>query len=117
LHRTVTRTALSILEAASGDSLISEAKGSKSGTYLLRWQVLALEPHRTYTSLLIAGSLPVMGVGLSHDYISFLTFRLEVAAIGASFLITQFHNSVMFGPNIVGTANATATGWATSAAA
>ena len=111
------QTVLGIVEAASGDSLISEAKGLKSGTYLLRWQVLALEPHRTYTSLLIAGSLPVMGVGLSHDYISFLTFRLEVAAIGASFLITQFHNSVMFGPNIVGTANATATGWATSAAA
>jgi NNP family nitrate/nitrite transporter-like MFS transporter len=31
--------------------------------------------------------------------------------IGASFVVTQFHTSVMFAPNCVGTANATAAGW------
>jgi methionine-rich copper-binding protein CopC len=41
------QTVLGIVEAASGDSLISEAKGLKSGTYLLRWQVLALDGHIT----------------------------------------------------------------------
>jgi NNP family nitrate/nitrite transporter-like MFS transporter len=38
-------------------------------------------------------------------------FRLAIGAIGASFVITQYHTSVMFAPNIVGTANATAAGW------
>src|SRR5579872_5554237 len=68
-------------------------------------------PRRAYTWLLILGSLPVMGVGLAHDYQTFLLFRLAIGAIGASFVITQYHTSVMFAPNIVGTANAAAAGW------
>jgi NNP family nitrate/nitrite transporter-like MFS transporter len=52
-----------------------------------------------------------MCVGFAHDYTTFLLFRLAIGAIGASFVITQFHTSVMFAPNIVGTANATAAGW------
>jgi methionine-rich copper-binding protein CopC len=39
--------ALDIVEAPSGDSLISEAKGLKSGAYVLRWQVLAVDGHIT----------------------------------------------------------------------
>ena len=31
--------------------------------------------------------------------------------IGAAFVITQYHTSVMFAPNVVGTANATTAGW------
>jgi len=31
--------ALALSEAAAGDSLVSEAKGLKSGSYVLRWQV------------------------------------------------------------------------------
>src|SRR5690606_20532763 len=42
---------------------------------------------------------------------SFLIFRLAIGAIGAAFVITQFHTSVMFAPNVVGTANATTAGW------
>jgi MFS transporter, NNP family, nitrate/nitrite transporter len=68
-------------------------------------------PRRGYTWLLILGSLPVMAIGLAHDYTTFLLFRLAIGAIGASFVITQYHTSVMFAPNIVGTANATAAGW------
>src|SRR5579863_8768564 len=68
-------------------------------------------PRRAYTWLLVLGSLPVMGVGLAHDYQTFLLFRLAIGAIGASFVITQYHTSVMFAPNIVGTANAAAAGW------
>jgi NNP family nitrate/nitrite transporter-like MFS transporter len=68
-------------------------------------------PRRAYTWLLILGSLPVMLVGLSHDYQTFLLFRLAIGAIGASFVITQYHTSVMFAPNIVGTANAATAGW------
>src|SRR5690606_3137735 len=36
---------------------------------------------------------------------------LAIGVIGASFVITQYHTSVMFAPNVVGTANATTAGW------
>lgn len=65
----------------------------------------------TYTWLLILGSLPVMSIGLAQSYESFLLFRLAIGAIGASFVITQYHTSMMFAPNCVGTANATTAGW------
>jgi NNP family nitrate/nitrite transporter-like MFS transporter len=52
-----------------------------------------------------------MGIGLAHDYATFLVFRVLIGAIGASFVITQFHTSLMFAPNCVGTANATTAGW------
>lgn len=66
---------------------------------------------RAYTWLLLIGSLPVMGIGLAKSYESFLLFRLAIGAIGASFVITQYHTSVMFAPNVIGTANATTAGW------
>src|SRR3569623_2905 len=68
-------------------------------------------PRKAYTGLLLLGSLPVIGVAFSQSYEAFLFFRLAIGAIGASFVITQFHTSVMFAPNVVGTANATAAGW------
>lgn len=68
-------------------------------------------PRKMYTALLLLGALPVIGIGLSYDYTSFLICRLAIGVIGASFVITQFHTSMMFGPNIVGTANAVTAGW------
>ena len=68
-------------------------------------------PRLTYTVLLALGSLPVFGVAFAWDYTSFFVFRLLIGVIGASFVITQFHTSVMFAPNVVGTANATVGGW------
>lgn len=68
-------------------------------------------PRLTYTWLLILGSLPVMGIGLAHDFATFLAFRVAIGAIGAAFVITQYHTSVMFAPNCIGTANATTAGW------
>jgi MFS transporter, NNP family, nitrate/nitrite transporter len=65
----------------------------------------------TYTVLLVVGSIPVMAIGLARDYTTFLFFRLAIGMIGASFVITQYHMSVMFGPKSVGTANATTAGW------
>ena len=52
-----------------------------------------------------------MGIGLANSYESFLLFRLAIGAIGASFVITQYHTSIMFAPNVVGTASATSAGW------
>ncbi|ENU30317.1 MULTISPECIES: MFS transporter [unclassified Acinetobacter] len=68
-------------------------------------------PRITYTALLLLGSIPVFGVAAANTYESFLFFRLLIGAIGASFVITQYHTSVMFAPNVVGTANAAAAGW------
>lgn len=71
-------------------------------------------PRRTYTWLMLLGALPVLGIGFSHSYESFLFFRLCIGAVGASFVITQYHTSVMFAPNVVGAANAAAAGWGNS---
>ena len=68
-------------------------------------------PRKTYTTLLLIGSVPVFLVGLSSSYESFLLFRLAIGVIGASFVITQFHTSIMFAPRIKGTVNAVAGGW------
>src|SRR3954462_5775478 len=68
-------------------------------------------PRKTYTGLLLLGAIPVLGVAGSQTYESFLFFRLGIGAVGASFVITQYHTSVMFGPKVVGTANAAAAGW------
>jgi NNP family nitrate/nitrite transporter-like MFS transporter len=68
-------------------------------------------PRKTAVRLLLVGSLPVFFVGLAHNYETFLLFRLAIGVIGASFVITQFHTSVMFAPNIKGTANAVTGGW------
>lgn len=70
-----------------------------------------LGPRLSYTLLLAFGAIPVMFIGLSNSYESFLLFRFVIGIIGASFVITQFHTSMMFAPNIVGTANAVAGGW------
>ncbi|NHZ66506.1 MFS transporter [Massilia genomosp. 1] len=68
-------------------------------------------PRKAYTGLLLLGAIPVLGVAASQSYESFLFFRLGIGAVGASFVITQYHTSVMFAPNVVGTANAAAAGW------
>lgn len=68
-------------------------------------------PRKVYTWLLVVCAFPVMFIGLANSYISFLLFRLGIGVIGASFVLTQFHTSIMFAPNIKGTANAIAGGW------
>ena len=68
-------------------------------------------PRLIYTLLLAFGAIPVIGISFAWDYNSFLIMRLLIGIIGASFVITQFHTSVMFAPNVVGTANATVGGW------
>lgn len=107
----VIRDELHLTKAQIGNSAIAAVAITGVVRVLIGWLCDRVGPRRAYTGLLIFGSLPVMGVGLSHDYTTFLIFRLAVGAIGASFVITQFHTSVMFAPNIVGTANATAAGW------
>ncbi|WP_343702011.1 NarK family nitrate/nitrite MFS transporter [Chitinophaga sp.] len=88
---------------------------SVSGTIIARLIIGRLcdtwGPRKTAVRLLLFGSIPVFLVGLAHDYVTFLLFRLAISVIGASFVITQFHTSIMFAPRIKGTANAIAGGW------
>src|SRR5262245_27640390 len=55
-------------------------------------------PRITAVRLLLVGSIPVFLVGLANDYTSFLLFRFAIGIIGASFVVTQFHTSMMFAP-------------------
>ena len=68
-------------------------------------------PRRVYTWLLVICAFPVMLIGLSESYYTFLFFRLGIGVIGASFVLTQFHTSVMFAPHLKGSANAIAGGF------
>ena len=68
-------------------------------------------PRLTAVWLLLIGSIPVLLVGLARDYTSFLLFRLAIGVIGASFVITQFHMSLMFASAVKGTAGAITGGW------
>jgi MFS transporter, NNP family, nitrate/nitrite transporter len=68
-------------------------------------------PRLTYSWLLGLCSLPVMGVGLANSYETLLLFRFAIGTIGASFVVTQFHTSIMFSKKCVGAANAAAAGW------
>ncbi|WP_339893686.1 MFS transporter [uncultured Algibacter sp.] len=68
-------------------------------------------PRLCYTWLLMLGAIPVILSGLVQTPTQFLVCRLFIGFIGASFVITQVHTSLMFAPNIVGTANATSAGW------
>ena len=78
---------------------------------LIGWICDRFGPRRTYAGLLILGAIPVAMAGLAHDYTTFFLARLAIGAIGASFVVTQFHTSRMFATNCVGTANAVAAGW------
>jgi NNP family nitrate/nitrite transporter-like MFS transporter len=78
---------------------------------LVGWLCDQFGPRLVYTWLLVLGAVPVMGIGLAHNFETFLLFRVLIGIIGASFVVTQFHTSLMFAPNCVGTANAAAAGW------
>ena len=99
----------------SNDEIYSISIAGVFATVLARFAIGPLcdryGPRISYTMLLALGVIPVVGIAFAWDYTSFLVFRLLIGIIGASFVITQFHTSVMFAPNVVGTANATVGGW------
>ena len=68
-------------------------------------------PRKSYVALLIFGAIAVAGSSFAYDWPTYLFSRLCIGVIGASFVITQYHTSVMFAPNCVGIANATTAGW------
>ncbi|MGV3587806.1 MAG: NarK family nitrate/nitrite MFS transporter [Adhaeribacter sp.] len=107
----IIREELALTKSQIGNIVISSVAITIFARLLIGWLCDKFGPRITYTYILLLGSLPVMCIGLSNSYESFLLFRLAIGVIGASFVVTQFHTSMMFGPNVVGTANATTAGW------
>jgi NNP family nitrate/nitrite transporter-like MFS transporter len=105
------RADLGLTKAQIGNTIIA----SVSSTILARLIIGRLcdtwGPRITAVRLLLIGAIPVFLVGLSKDYTTFLLFRLAIGVIGASFVITQFHTSMMVAAKIKGTANAVTGGW------
>jgi NNP family nitrate/nitrite transporter-like MFS transporter len=107
----IVREDLGLTKGQIGNIIIASVSITVFARLLFGWLCDKIGPRISYSILLLIGSLPVMFIGLSNSYESFLLFRLAIGVIGASFVITQYHTSVMFAPNVVGTANATAAGW------
>lgn len=107
----IVREELGLTKEQIGNTIIASVAITICARLLIGWLCDRIGPRLSYTILLLFGSLPVMAIGLSHSYETFLLFRLGIGVIGASFVITQYHTSVMFAPNCVGTANATSAGW------
>jgi len=107
----VVREELALTKEQVGWSIIASVAVTVLARLAIGWLCDRIGPRLAYTGLLVLGSFPVMGIGLAHDFQTFLIFRLLIGVIGASFVITQYHTSIMFAQNIVGTANATSAGW------
>jgi MFS transporter, NNP family, nitrate/nitrite transporter len=107
----IIREDLSLTKPQIGNIIIASVAITIFARLFFGWLCDRIGPRISYTILLAVGSIPVMFIGLANSYESFLLFRLAIGVIGASFVITQYHTSVMFAPNVVGTANATVAGW------
>lgn len=107
----VVRESLHLTKGQIGNIIIASVSITIFARLIFGWLCDKIGPRLCYTILLIFGSLPVIFIGFSNSYESFLLFRLAIGVIGASFVVTQYHTSVMFAPNVVGTANATVAGW------
>ncbi|MBX3444832.1 MAG: MFS transporter [Planctomyces sp.] len=107
----VIREELSLTKDQVGWCIIGSVAITILARLFIGWLCDRIGPRLAYTGLLLVGSLPVMGIGLAQSFETFLLFRVLIGVIGASFVITQYHTSVMFAPNCVGTANATTAGW------
>ncbi|WP_214071425.1 NarK family nitrate/nitrite MFS transporter [Mucilaginibacter sp. dw_454] len=105
------RAELHLTKAQVGNTIIASVTATIIARLLIGKLCDNWGPRKTAIRLLLIGSIPVFLVGLAHDYTSFILFRLAIGVIGASFVITQFHTSMMFAPNIKGTANAVTGGW------
>jgi NNP family nitrate/nitrite transporter-like MFS transporter len=105
------RVELHLTKAQIGNIIIASVGSTIIARLIIGKLCDSWGPRKTAIRLLLIGSLPVFFVGLAHSYVTFLLFRLAIGVIGASFVITQFHTSMMFAPNIKGTANAVTGGW------
>ncbi|WP_449049902.1 MFS transporter [Parapedobacter sp.] len=107
----IIRDQLGLTKSEVGNVIIASVSATIIARLVIGKLCDTLGPRLTYTILLMVGAIPMMLIGLSTSYASFLIFRFFIGIVGASFVITQFHTSMMFAPGIVGTANAVTGGW------
>ncbi|OIQ39298.1 MAG: MFS transporter [Roseobacter sp. MedPE-SWde] len=107
----IVRDELQLTKSQVGWSIIASVAVTVFARFFIGWLCDRIGPRLSYTYLLIFGAFPVAGIGLADSFETFLFFRLLIGIIGAAFVITQYHTTVMFAPNVVGTANATSAGW------
>ena len=107
----IVRDELQLTKSQVGWSIIASVAVTVFARFFIGWLCDRIGPRLSYTYLLIFGAFPVAGIGLADSFETFLFFRLLIGIIGAAFVITQYHTTVMFVPNVVGTANATSAGW------
>ena len=95
----IVRDELELTKQQIGNTIIASVGDHDSCAAVYR---LAVRPHRAASLLYVAADcriVAVMAIGLATSYQSFMLFRLGIGVIGASFVITQYHTSVMFAPN------------------
>ncbi len=107
----VIREELHLTKEQVGWTIIASVAATVFARFFIGWLCDRIGPRLAYTYLLLFGAIPVACIGFADSFESFLVFRLLIGVIGASFVITQYHTSVMFAPNVVGQANATSAGW------
>lgn len=107
----VVREEFHLTKSQIGNIIIASVSITIFARLLIGWICDKIGPRITYSVLLIVGAIPVIMIGFSHSYETFIIARLAIGAIGASFVVTQYHTSAMFGSNVIGSANAIAAGW------
>src|ERR1700756_4040991 len=94
------RADLGLTKAQVGNTIIASVSSTIIARLLIGKLCDRIGPRRTAVGLLLLGSIPVMLAGLATNYTTFLIFRLAIGVIGASFVVTQFHTSMMFAAKI-----------------
>jgi NNP family nitrate/nitrite transporter-like MFS transporter len=107
----IVRDEMSLTKDQIGWCIIGSVAITIIARLFIGWLCDRIGPRLAYSGLLLIGSIPVMTIGFAQNYEQFLFFRVAIGVIGASFVITQYHTSLMFAPNCIGTANATTAGW------
>ena len=107
----IIRDDLDLSQAQIGNTIIASVAATIVARVGIGWLTDRIGPRKAYAGLLSVAAVPVLCIGLSQNYETFLLLRLAIGIGGASFVITQYHTSLMFAANVVGTANATTAGW------
>jgi NNP family nitrate/nitrite transporter-like MFS transporter len=79
--------------------------------FILGAVIERLGPVTTDVVLLLFGSIVVGASAAVTNGTGLIIVRFFVSALGSTFVVNQFWNSILFAPSVVGTANATAGGW------
>jgi len=94
-----------------GDANIASVSFDVFTRFILGAVIERLGPVNTDVVLLLWGSVTVAAGALVTNGTGLIIVRFLVSALGSTFVVNQFWNSILFNASVVGTANATAGGW------